>query len=316
MLRQLESMGFLPELATHCCCCHKPTTTRTHLCQPTLLLSTKTNMANTTFNDENTLCPSVPRRKGKAELLSTKTNMANTTFNDENTLCHPCNNAEQMNHVTMVITRTRVAIEIAREIYYKAVFRWGGQPQSAYDHSLNPCFPWIPCFPWNPCFPCRSCQMAQAQVQAQATRATQVRARRATRALVQARGILTCQTCRYRKTCFPWIPSIPCQTFPTVQVQARAIRAWAIRAWAIQAQATQAWAIRARAIPIPTQALARVRGIQTCQTCRCRSPTCSPLIPCRTYRRVPARARARATWAHPIRPSKTNRKKAHDEYDS
>ena len=99
-----------------------PTTTRTHFCQPTLLLSTKTNMANTTFNDENTLCPSVPRRKGKADLLSTKTNTTNTT----------CNNAE-----TMEITRTRVAIEIAREIYYKAVFRRGGQPQSAYDETCT-----------------------------------------------------------------------------------------------------------------------------------------------------------------------------------
>jgi formate-dependent nitrite reductase cytochrome c552 subunit len=75
-------------------------------------------MTNTTFNDESTLCPSVPRRKGKADLLSTKTNMANTTFNDENTLCLPCHNAE-----TMEIMRTRVAIEIAREIYYSAVFR-------------------------------------------------------------------------------------------------------------------------------------------------------------------------------------------------
>jgi hypothetical protein len=77
----------------------KPTTTRTHFCQPTLLLSTKTNMANTTFNDENTFCPTVPRKKGKADLLSTKTNMTNTTFNDEN----------------IFMMRTRVAI--AREIY-------------------------------------------------------------------------------------------------------------------------------------------------------------------------------------------------------
>ena len=125
--------------------------------------------------------------------------------------------------------------------------------------------------------------MALALAQAQATRATQVRARRATQALAQARGILTCQTCRcHSQTCFPWIP---CQTCPMVQVQAQATQAWAIRA-----QATQAWAIRARAIPIPTQ----VRGIQTCRTCRCRSQTCSP---CRTCQMV--RARARATQAIP-----------------
>jgi hypothetical protein len=56
-------------------------------------------MANTTFNDENTFCLTVPRKKGKADLLSTKTNMTNTTFNDEN----------------IFMMRTRVAI--AREIY-------------------------------------------------------------------------------------------------------------------------------------------------------------------------------------------------------
>jgi hypothetical protein len=38
-------------------------------------------MTNTTFND----CPSVPRKKGRADPLSTRTNMAKTTFNDENT---------------------------------------------------------------------------------------------------------------------------------------------------------------------------------------------------------------------------------------
>jgi hypothetical protein len=146
-----------------------------------------------------------------------------------------------------------------------------------------------------------------ARARAQATRATQARANQA---LAQARGILTCQTCRCRnQTCFPWIPSIPCQTCPMVQVQAQATQAWATQAWATQARATQAWAIRARAIPIPTQALAQVRGIQTCRTCRCRSQTCSPSIPCRTCRRVPARVRDRATRVHPIRPSKMNRKR-------
>jgi hypothetical protein len=76
-------------------------------------------MANTTFSDENTFCPSVPRQKDRADLLYTKTNMANTTFSDENTLCLPCNNAEWMNHVTMENVRKRVTIDIAREIYYK-----------------------------------------------------------------------------------------------------------------------------------------------------------------------------------------------------
>ena len=56
-------------------------------CQPTLSLSTKTNMANTTFDDDNKFCPSVPRK-----------------------FCLPCNNVE------------RVPIKIAREIYYKAFF--------------------------------------------------------------------------------------------------------------------------------------------------------------------------------------------------
>ena len=55
--------------------------------QPTLLLSTKTNMANTTFDDDNKFRPSVPRK-----------------------FCLPCNYVE------------RVPIKIAREIYYKAVF--------------------------------------------------------------------------------------------------------------------------------------------------------------------------------------------------
>jgi hypothetical protein len=58
--------------------------------------------------------------------------MANTTFDDDNKFCLPCNNAEGMNDMTMEIMRTRVAIEIAREIYYKAVFCRGDQPQSAY----------------------------------------------------------------------------------------------------------------------------------------------------------------------------------------
>ena len=57
-------------------------------------------MANTTFNDDNKFCPSVPRK-----------------------FCLPCNNAEH------------VPIKIAREIYYKAVFSRGGQPQSAYDET-------------------------------------------------------------------------------------------------------------------------------------------------------------------------------------
>jgi hypothetical protein len=96
------------------------------------LLSTKTNMANTTFSDKNTFCPSVPRKKGRADLLSTKTNMANTTFSDENTLCLPCNNAETMENV-----RKRVTIDIAREIYSKTVFSRGGQPQSAYDETCT-----------------------------------------------------------------------------------------------------------------------------------------------------------------------------------
>ena len=94
-------------------------------------------MANTTFSDENTFCPSVPRQKDRADLLYTKTNMANTTFSDENTLCLPCNNAEWMNHVTMENVRKRVTIDIAREIYYKAVFSRGGQPQSAYDETCT-----------------------------------------------------------------------------------------------------------------------------------------------------------------------------------
>jgi hypothetical protein len=87
-------------------------------------------MANTTFNDENTFCPSVLRKKGRVALLSTKTNTTNTTFNDENTFCLPCNNAETLEKV-----RKRVTFAIAREIYYKAVFRRGGQPQSAYDET-------------------------------------------------------------------------------------------------------------------------------------------------------------------------------------
>jgi hypothetical protein len=96
------------------------------------LLSAKTNMANTTFNDENTFCPSVLRKKGRADLLCAKTNMANTTFNVENTFCLPCNNAETMENV-----RKRVTFAVAREIYYKAVFRRGGQPQSAYDETFT-----------------------------------------------------------------------------------------------------------------------------------------------------------------------------------
>ncbi len=79
-------------------------------------------MANTTFDDENTFCPSVPRKKGRADLLSTKTNMANTTFDNENTFCLLCNNAERMNDVTMEITRARVAIDIARESTIRLVF--------------------------------------------------------------------------------------------------------------------------------------------------------------------------------------------------
>jgi hypothetical protein len=74
----------------------------------------KTNMANTTFNDENTFCPSVPRKKGRADLLSTKTNMANTTFSDENTLCLPCNNAETMENMRKCVT-----FAVAREIYLR-----------------------------------------------------------------------------------------------------------------------------------------------------------------------------------------------------
>jgi hypothetical protein len=89
-------------------------------------------MANTTFNDENTFCPSVLRKKGRADLLCAKTNMANTTFNVENTFCLPCNNAETMENV-----RKRVTFAVAREIYYKAVFCRGGQPQSAYDETFT-----------------------------------------------------------------------------------------------------------------------------------------------------------------------------------
>jgi hypothetical protein len=89
-------------------------------------------MTNTTFNGENTFCPSVPRKKGRVNLLSTKTNMANTTFCDENTFCLPCNNVEPMENA-----RKRVTMDIAREIYYKAVFRRGGQPQSAYDETCT-----------------------------------------------------------------------------------------------------------------------------------------------------------------------------------
>jgi len=59
-------------------------------------------MANTTFDDDNTFCPSVPRK-----------------------FCLSCNNVE------------RVPIKIAREIYYKAVFRRGGQPQSAHDETCT-----------------------------------------------------------------------------------------------------------------------------------------------------------------------------------
>jgi hypothetical protein len=73
-------------------------------------------MANTTFDDKNKFCSSIPRQKGKVDQLSTKTNMANTTFDDDNKFCLPCNNAERMNHGTMEIMRTRVAIEIARDI--------------------------------------------------------------------------------------------------------------------------------------------------------------------------------------------------------
>jgi hypothetical protein len=124
-------------------------------------------MANTTFN---TFCPSVPRRKGKADLLSSKTNMANTTFNDENIFCLPCNNTERMNDGPMEMMRTstktnmanttfndentfcptiprkkgkadllstKTNMRIAREIYNKAVFRRGGQLQSAYDKTCT-----------------------------------------------------------------------------------------------------------------------------------------------------------------------------------
>jgi hypothetical protein len=94
------------------------------------LLSTRT--ANTTFNDENTFCPSVPRKIDRADLLSTKTNMTNTTFNDENTFCLPCNNAETLENV-----KKRVTFAVAREIYYKAVFCRGGQPQSAYNETYT-----------------------------------------------------------------------------------------------------------------------------------------------------------------------------------
>jgi hypothetical protein len=83
-------------------CCHK---TNIHenapFCQPTLLLSTKTNMYNTTLNDDNKFCPSVPRK-----------------------FFLPCNNAERV-------------LRFAREIYYKAVFCRGGQPQSAYDETCT-----------------------------------------------------------------------------------------------------------------------------------------------------------------------------------
>ena len=73
-------------------------------------------MSTKTFNDENTPLPA-NNRKGKEDLLlSTKSNMANTSFNDENTLCLPCNNAERMKQVTMVIARKRVTMEIDREI--------------------------------------------------------------------------------------------------------------------------------------------------------------------------------------------------------
>ena len=37
----------------------------------------------------------------------------------------------------MVIKRKRVTIEIAREIYYNAVFRRGGQTQPAYDETCT-----------------------------------------------------------------------------------------------------------------------------------------------------------------------------------
>ena len=87
--------------------------------------------------DFYTLSPSVPRRKGKADLLSATSNIANTTFNDENTFCPPCNNVGWTKHVTMVIKRKRVTIEIAREIYYNAVFRRGGQTQPAYDETCT-----------------------------------------------------------------------------------------------------------------------------------------------------------------------------------
>ena len=58
--------------------------------------------------------------------------MANTTISDENTFCLPCNNAETLEKV-----RKRVTFDTAREIYYKAVFRRGGQPQSAYDETFT-----------------------------------------------------------------------------------------------------------------------------------------------------------------------------------
>jgi hypothetical protein len=96
------------------------------------LRSTKTNMANTIFSDENTFCPSVPRKKRQGGSTLHKTNMANTTFSDKNTFCLPCNNAETMENI-----RKRVTFDIAREIYYKAVFRRGGQPQSAYDETYT-----------------------------------------------------------------------------------------------------------------------------------------------------------------------------------
>ena len=92
--------------------------------QPTVIRVIKPKMSTNTNtnNDENTPLPA-NNRKGKEDLLlSTKSNMANTSFNDENTLCLPYNNAERMKHVTMVIARKRVTMEIDREIYNKAVF--------------------------------------------------------------------------------------------------------------------------------------------------------------------------------------------------
>jgi hypothetical protein len=64
-------------------------------------------MANTTFSDENTFCPSVPRKKGRVNLLSTKTNMANTTFSDENTFCPSV--PRKKGRVNLLSTKTNMA---------------------------------------------------------------------------------------------------------------------------------------------------------------------------------------------------------------